>query len=671
MAPTLRLFGGISLETERGPVTGRAVHRHRLALLALLALARTRGLPREKVMALLWPERDLVRARGLLNQAVHSLRRELGAEAIVSAGEELRLDHHAVPCDVLEFEQALAAGDLERAVALQVGPFLDGFFLSDAPDFERWVEGERGRLASAGRGAIESLAERATAAGDAARAVAWWKRYVAHDPLDSRAVVHLMRALEASGNRAAAILQAEAHQRRLREELGIEPSGEVAELSERLRFAAPSVATAISAPPARASTAEALATPAIAPATSGPSVAREPASARRTLLRSAVVAAALLLAWAAFTRVGPDASMSAATAPRPDASTSDEIARAVAREFTRRERGERGRLSAAQRTISIPAYEAYLRGSDPALLRSDSGARAGLAHFRRAVELDSGYAAAWAGLARLTLRARGRTTPAASARARVEAEAAARRAIAIDDSLGEAHATVALVLMDRHDLPAAEAALRRAIAFEPDVATHREWLGRLLIWTGRTAEALPEARHALELQPMSPSANAEWARALLANGRCAEALPQLEKLTGLQPPLARVAGLRAQCLARLGKRREAVDAMRAQARSGVPQALGLLAYVLARDGQRDAARAILDSLGARVATDAGSVLPIATAHLGLGDLDAAVPWLERAVDDGSLSALHEHALIIRALFDSLPADPRIARLRARTGLSAP
>src|SRR5690606_24986031 len=136
----LKLLGGASLEGDAGPLTGPAVQRHRLALLALLAGARREGVSRDKLVAWLWPYSDAVRARGLLKQAVHAVRRALGPEAILSAGDELRLNDAIVASDVDAFEQAVAAGDPAAAVAAYAGPFLDGFFLGGSPEFERWTD---------------------------------------------------------------------------------------------------------------------------------------------------------------------------------------------------------------------------------------------------------------------------------------------------------------------------------------------------------------------------------------------------------------------------------------------------------------------------------------------------------------------------------------------------
>jgi len=259
---SLRLFGSPSIARDDGAlVGGPAAQRHRLALLALLALPPARGVSREKLMAYLWPERDAERARQLLNQAVYSLRKALGEEALISDGNDLRSNAEAIRTDVAEFETALERADPARAVALYRAPFLDGFFLSEAPEFEQWAEGVRERLAGGYRKSLEALGEEAVARQDFSRAVEWWKIRAAQDPYDSRVAARLMRALEAGGNRAAALQHAALHQRLLEGELGMAAAPEIAALAKRLRME----------PPARASTAmqrpESLEEPSLEPPT--------------------------------------------------------------------------------------------------------------------------------------------------------------------------------------------------------------------------------------------------------------------------------------------------------------------------------------------------------------------------------------------------------------------
>jgi DNA-binding SARP family transcriptional activator/tetratricopeptide (TPR) repeat protein/TolB-like protein len=237
--PRLKLFGSPVIEGEESPVTGPASQRHRVALLALLAVSHPGGSTRDKLAALLWPERGTHHARSLLKQAVHVLRRALGPNAIVSAGDGLRLGVEAVPCDVVDFERASASGDPMEAVLHYSGPFLDGFFLDGATEFERLVEGERQRLAGLYGRALRSLAESADTEGNPARAAEWWRALAALDPYDASTAVALMRALVASGNPASAIRHAEVHQALLQEDFGMSPPPEVMALAGRLRKETP------------------------------------------------------------------------------------------------------------------------------------------------------------------------------------------------------------------------------------------------------------------------------------------------------------------------------------------------------------------------------------------------------------------------------------------------
>ncbi len=232
---TLRLLGGLTLHGPSGPLSGRVAQRRRLALLALLGVAGEKGLSRDKLAGHLWAESDETHARHLISDSLYVLHRALGTDAIIAAGEFLRLNREAVSCDVAAFEEALAGGNLESAVRLYAGPFLDGFYVGAAGEFDAWVEAERERLADLYASALKSLAERAEAAKDYEAAAEWWKRLVAHDPYNSRAVLRVMQVLAAAGDRANALEHYRAHELRLREEFDIEPDEELRVLAEGLK----------------------------------------------------------------------------------------------------------------------------------------------------------------------------------------------------------------------------------------------------------------------------------------------------------------------------------------------------------------------------------------------------------------------------------------------------
>ncbi|HEU4453051.1 MAG TPA: BTAD domain-containing putative transcriptional regulator, partial [Longimicrobium sp.] len=234
---SLKLLGGAALESDGVPVSGRPVHRRRLALLAVLAAARGRTVGRERLVGYLWPDHPGDAARHLLSESLYILRKALGERAFVAAGDELGLDPSVVSSDLAEFEGALDADDPARAVAVYGGPFLDGFYVSDAPEFERWAEEERRRLERAHARALEALAEAAEVEDDPRGAAEWWRRLARTDPFSSRIALRLMRALEAGGERAAALRHAAVHGALVREELGAEPDPEVEAFAQRLREA--------------------------------------------------------------------------------------------------------------------------------------------------------------------------------------------------------------------------------------------------------------------------------------------------------------------------------------------------------------------------------------------------------------------------------------------------
>src|SRR4029453_3851617 len=156
---------------------------------------------------------------------VYVIRRALGKAAVVTAGDDVSLDAIQVRVDVRDFERALAAGALEEAVALYTGAFLDGFHLSDAAEFERWVDDERTRLAGRFAHALRALASAAERQNDSTAAAEWLRRLAALDPLGARVALRLMAALERAGDGAAALRHARVHQamRYAELELGEDP----------------------------------------------------------------------------------------------------------------------------------------------------------------------------------------------------------------------------------------------------------------------------------------------------------------------------------------------------------------------------------------------------------------------------------------------------------------
>ena len=234
---TIRSFGSPAVEGPSGALGGCAAQRQALALLTLVGAAGERGLSRDKVVAMLWPETDCQRAGHRLSQLLHALRRNLGRDAIVSGAGEIRLNPQRITCDVAEFKANRSRGELERAVGFYSGPFMDGFFLDDSPEFERWVEVERADLFRAYGEALETLAIDAEAGSDRAAASKWWTMLAAHEPLSSRVIMRLMAALAAHGDRAEALQQAQRYEVGLERDLDAAPNPAVVALANQLRQA--------------------------------------------------------------------------------------------------------------------------------------------------------------------------------------------------------------------------------------------------------------------------------------------------------------------------------------------------------------------------------------------------------------------------------------------------
>jgi len=206
-----------------------------VALLSMLAVARGKGVTRDRLAALLWEDTPEIPARQRLSDTIYHIHRALGADAVTTAGQVVYLNPGTVSTDLGDFLDAIRRGDRERAVELYRGPLLDGFHVSDAPAFDEWLEPERRRVSVRFTEALEALARTAEEAGDYAEAARRWRRLLADDPLNSPAAIALARALAATGDHGNALKVLEAHQTLLREEVGLDAGPGVPEAMAQIR----------------------------------------------------------------------------------------------------------------------------------------------------------------------------------------------------------------------------------------------------------------------------------------------------------------------------------------------------------------------------------------------------------------------------------------------------
>ncbi|MCC7134074.1 MAG: hypothetical protein IT352_15560 [Gemmatimonadales bacterium] len=229
----LRILGGLFLESADG--TRRPLPRpRRLALLAVLAAAGPRGISRERVRAIFWPDAEDDAGRQALRQTLYALQRDLGARAIL-AEPALRLDAEVIASDIEDFRAALIRRDWPAALAVYQGQFASGFSVPDTPDFELWLEGQRTEWHRQAEMAAEAMARAAEAGNDPPGAAAAWRRLTELDPLSARFATSYMSALAALGDRSGALAHARHHAATVRRDLETEPDPAVARLEEALR----------------------------------------------------------------------------------------------------------------------------------------------------------------------------------------------------------------------------------------------------------------------------------------------------------------------------------------------------------------------------------------------------------------------------------------------------
>jgi DNA-binding SARP family transcriptional activator len=210
----------------------------RTALLAYLAAAVPRGFHRrDTLLALFWPESDTPHARAALNQALYVLRTELGDGTIVTDGDDqVGLSGEAVWCDATAFEAALDSKRSRDALDLYRGDLLEGFFVSGAPEFERWLERTRARLRERASQGAWALAEAKSAEGELVEAERWARRGSSLAPADEAMARRLMTFLSRLGDRAAAIRAYDDFAASLRRDYELEPSAETQALAATIRL---------------------------------------------------------------------------------------------------------------------------------------------------------------------------------------------------------------------------------------------------------------------------------------------------------------------------------------------------------------------------------------------------------------------------------------------------
>ena len=344
-----------------------------------------------------------------------------------------------------------------------------------------------------------------------------------------------------------------------------------------------------------------------------------------------------------------------------------EIAQAVSGKLHLQPAVERQKRLAKRSTENTEAYQLYLKGRYYWNRRTEHTLKRAVEYFQQAIGKDPGYALAYAGLADCyaVYNSYQVELPRESG---PKAKAAATKALEIDDTLAEAHASLGMTRMSYEwDWAGAEREFQRAIELDPNYATAHHWYGICLSATGRSEQAIASLKRARQLDPLSLIINADMGLELYFARRYDEAIEQVRKTLEMDPDF--VAGHRhlgmayeqkAMYTEAIAEFQKALDVSR-----GNPFALGSLGHAYAVSGNRGKARQALSDL--RELSKRRYVSPFDTAviYTGLGDKERALEWLEKASDDRSLQMIF---LKVDPRFDRLHADSRFAGLLRRMGL---
>ncbi len=316
---------------------------------------------------------------------------------------------------------------------------------------------------------------------------------------------------------------------------------------------------------------------------------------------------------------------------------------------------------ARRHTANARAYRLYLQGRYEWNRRTQQGVVAGIRFFEEAIAEDPGYALAYTGLSDCyALEVDYRSIPVHEGFAK--ARRFAERAIALDDTLPEAHTSLAWVLFVHDwDWEGASREFRRAIALDPGHATAHQWYAFLLASRGLFAESLVEGHTAVELDAGSVSARRSLGWLYYYARRFTQARQHLERAIAMNPNAEETFRVLGLTLSMDGKHADAVEVL--QEAVGMDGAgaytSATLGFALARAGHRARAESILAELRERATTEYVTPVAVSTLLLGLGRLEEALEWLDAARRDrrGWLAYL-----TVNPIFDPIRALPRFQQL---------
>jgi len=318
-------------------------------------------------------------------------------------------------------------------------------------------------------------------------------------------------------------------------------------------------------------------------------------------------------------------------------------------------------------TANADAYQLYLKGRFFWNKLTPDELQKSIDFYSQAIEIDPNYALAYAGLAD-SYNLLGSYGFWPLKESHPKARAAAEKALELDGTLAEAHASLATIIADYYwDWAAAERHFKRSIELNPNYPVARSWYSQHLSRVGRLDEAVEEARRAQTLDPLSSSAESHVGLALYRARRFDEAAAVLQKALDFNPKAIDAHIFLGFVYVQQGKGEKAISEFQTvvELSERNPSMLALLAYGSASAGKRDQAQAILKEFNSPSKKRPVSQIETAMIYIALGERDQAFEWLEKAYVE---RAWQLGFLKVEPIFDPIRGDPRFTDLMRRVNL---
>ena len=346
-----------------------------------------------------------------------------------------------------------------------------------------------------------------------------------------------------------------------------------------------------------------------------------------------------------------------------------EIAKRIADTLQAKLSSDAKHVLASQPTENPEAHELYLKGRYFWNRRTGENLQKAADYFQQAIEKDPSYALAYSGLADCHVLLPLYPGQGSNPRDQLpKALQAARKAVKLDETLAEAHASLARALASDLQLSAAMSEFNRAIELNPNYATAHQWFGECLQSQGRVEDAVTQLKRARELDPLSLINNSLLGFALDTIGKSDEAIEQLRRTIEIDPNFAHAHEYLGNVLEHKNQIEEALVEYETAARLSAtePNILAQLARAYFLVGRKAAAQELWDKLKSLSERQYVPAYSLALVQCAFGDKDEAIRLLEKSYEDhapfdsGDLGwILIDHRL------DPLRSDPRFKKLIAR------